>query len=118
MAVPGALTSLGARLPLIQFLRQIWVVDTVPSLPRRLGEGDFPMTEDARKAIDGIRKGNPIECSAESYRSEIRAAIILFALDCSDSNDTVRMRIALSEVNRLDKEHGYGPSAKSPDEGA
>jgi hypothetical protein len=24
------------------------------------------------------------------------------------------MRIALAEVNRLDKEHGYGPSAKSP----
>ena len=72
------------------------------------------MTEDARKAIDGIRKGNPIVCSAEAYRSEIRAAIILFALDCSDSKDTVRMRIALAEVNRLDNEHGYGPSAKSP----
>jgi hypothetical protein len=25
------------------------------------------------------------------------------------------MRIALAEVNRLDKEHGYGVSAKSPD---
>jgi len=72
------------------------------------------MTEDARKAIDCIRKGNPVECSAEEYRSEIRDAIILFALDCSDSNDTVRMRIALAEVNRLDKEHGYGPLAKSP----
>ena len=72
------------------------------------------MTEDARKAIDCIRKGNPVECSAEAYRSEIRDAIILFALDCSDSNDTVRMRIALAEVNRLDNEHGYGPSAKSP----
>jgi hypothetical protein len=72
------------------------------------------MTEDARKAIDCIRKGNPVECTAEAYRSEIRDAIILFALDCSDSNDTVRMRIALAEVNRLDKEHGYGPSAKSP----
>jgi hypothetical protein len=74
------------------------------------------MTEDARKAIDGIRKGNPIECSAEAYRSEIRDAIILFALDCSDSNDAVRMRIALAEVNRLDNKHGYGMSAKSPDE--
>ena len=73
------------------------------------------MTEDARKAIDCIRKGNPVECSAEAYRSEIRAAIILFALECSDSNDTVRMRIALAEVNRLDNEHGYGVSAKSPD---
>ena len=72
------------------------------------------MTEDARKAIDCIRKGNPVECSAEAYRSEIRDAIILFALECSDSNDTVRMRIALAEVNRLDNEHGYGPSAKSP----
>jgi len=74
------------------------------------------MTEDAREAIDGIRKGNPIECSAEAYRSEIRAAIIRFALDCADSNDAVRMRIALAEVNRLDNEHGYGASAKSPDE--
>jgi hypothetical protein len=72
------------------------------------------MTEDARKAIDCIRKGNPVECSAEAYRSEIRNAIILFALECSDSNDTVRMRIALAEVNRLDNEHGYGPSANSP----
>jgi hypothetical protein len=26
------------------------------------------------------------------------------------------MRIALAEVNRLDREHGFGPSAKSPDE--
>jgi hypothetical protein len=74
------------------------------------------MTEDARKAIAGIRKGDPIECSAEAYRSEIRAAIILFALDCADSNDVVRMRIALAEVNRLDNEHCYGVSAKSPDE--
>jgi hypothetical protein len=74
------------------------------------------MTQDARKAVDGLRKGNPIECSAEAYRSEIRDAIILFALDCADSNDTVRMRIALAEVNRLDNEHGYGVSAKSPDE--
>jgi hypothetical protein len=76
------------------------------------------MTEDARKAIDGIRNGNPIECSAEAYRSEIRAAIILFALDCADSNDTVHMRIALAEVIRLDKQHGYGPPAESPDKGA
>ena len=73
------------------------------------------MTQDALKAIDGLRKGNPIECSAEAYRSEIRDAIIRFALDCADSNDTVRMRIALAEVNRLDYEHGYGVSAKSPD---
>jgi len=76
------------------------------------------MTEDARKAIDGIRKGNPIECSPEAYRSEIRDALIRFALDCADSNDTVRMRVALAEVNRLDNEHGYGLSAKSPNDGA
>jgi hypothetical protein len=73
------------------------------------------MTQDALKAIDSLRKGNPIECSAEAYRSEIRDAIIRFALDCSDSNDTVRMRIALAEVTRLDNEHGYGSSAKSSD---
>jgi hypothetical protein len=72
------------------------------------------MTEDTHKAIDSIRKGNPIECSAEAYRSEIRDALVRFAFDCADSNDAVRMRIALSEVNRLDNEHGYGPSAKSP----
>jgi hypothetical protein len=103
------------RMALIQFLHQKWVVDTAPSLLRRSGEGDFPMTEDAHKAIDSIRKGNPIECSAEAYRSEIRDALVRFALDCADSNDRVRMRIVLSEVNRLDNEHGYGPSAKSPD---
>jgi hypothetical protein len=73
------------------------------------------MTEDVRKAIDRIRQGDSIECSAEDYRAEIRDAIILFALDCADSNDAVRMRIALAEVNRLDREHGYGLSAKSPD---
>ena len=73
------------------------------------------MTEDTRKAIDSIRKGNPIECSAETYRSEIRDAIIRFALACVDNNDMVRMRLALAEVNRLDKQHGYGPSAESPD---
>jgi hypothetical protein len=98
---------------LVQFSHQIRGVDTSPSLPRRLGEGDFPMTENARNLIDGIRKGDPIECSAEDYRSEIRAAIILYALDCADSNDGVRMRIALTEVNRLDKQHGCGPSTES-----
>jgi hypothetical protein len=67
------------------------------------------MIENARQVIDGIRKGHPIECSSEAYRSEIRAAIILFALDCADSNDAVQMRIALTEVNRLDKQHGFGP---------
>ena len=72
------------------------------------------MIENARQVIDGIRKGNPVECSAEAYRSEIRAAIILFALDCADSNDSVRMRIALTEVNRLDKQHGFGPSTEAP----
>ena len=76
------------------------------------------MTEEAHKAIACLREGSPIECSDDVYRLEIRAAIILFALDCSDSNDTVRMRIALAEVNRLDNEHGYGMSAKLPDEGA
>jgi len=72
------------------------------------------MTEDTRKAIDDIRKGNPIECSGEAYNSEIRDALIRFALECDDGNDTVRMRIALAEVNRLDKQHGYGPSTDSP----
>ncbi len=73
------------------------------------------MTEEVRKAIDRIRKGDPIECSAEEYRSEIRAAIVLFALNCADSDDAVRMRIALAEVNRLDKMHGYGTSTDSLD---
>jgi hypothetical protein len=73
------------------------------------------MTENARKAIDRIRKGDPIECSAEDYHAEIRDAIILFALDCADNDDALRMRIALAEVNRLDREHGFGPSAESPD---
>ena len=72
------------------------------------------MIENARKSIESIRKGNPIECSAEAYRSEIRDTIILFALDCADDNDAARMRIALAEVKRLDKEHGFGRSVKSP----
>ena len=76
------------------------------------------MTEVVRKAIDRIRRGNPIECSAETYRSEIRDAIIRFALTCVDNNDMVRMRIALAEVNRLDKMHDYRLSAESPDKGA
>src|SRR6266508_1389015 len=54
-------------------------------------------------------------CPAEEYRSEIRAAIVLFALNCADSDDAVRMRIALAEVNRLDKMHGYGTSTDSLD---
>ena len=73
------------------------------------------MIEEARKSIDSIRKGNPIECSAESYRSEIRDAIIRFASDCADSNDTIRMRLALAEVNRLDRQYVYAPLAESPD---
>jgi hypothetical protein len=73
------------------------------------------MTEYARNAIDLIRKGDPIECSAGAYHSEIRDAIIRFASDCADSNDLVRMRIALAEVSRMDNRHGYGPSAESPD---
>ena len=74
------------------------------------------MTEETRKAIDRIRRGNPIECSAEIYRSEIRDALVRFALVCVDNNDTARMRITLVEMNRLDKTHGYGPSAESPHE--
>jgi hypothetical protein len=74
------------------------------------------MTEAVRKAIDRIRRGNPIECSVETYRSEIRDALIRFALACVDNNDMARMRIALAEVNRLDKMHGFGLSAESTDE--
>jgi hypothetical protein len=72
------------------------------------------MIEDARKSIESIRKGNPIECSAEDYSSGIRAVIILFALDCANGNDEAHMRTALAEVKRLDKMHGIGRSAKSP----
>jgi hypothetical protein len=72
------------------------------------------MIEDARKSIESIRKGNPIECSAEDYYSGIRAVIILFALDCADGDDEVRMRTALAEVKRLDKMHGSRRSPKSP----
>jgi hypothetical protein len=73
------------------------------------------MTEDARKAVERIRRGYPIECSADDYRWKIRAAVILFALDCADSNDAVRMRVALAEVKRLDNIHGLGPSTESTD---
>ena len=73
------------------------------------------MTDETRKAIECIRKGNPIECSAESYRSEIRDALIRFASDCADSNDTIRMRLALAEVNRLDRQYVYGPLTESAD---
>ena len=76
------------------------------------------MLDEARKSIESIRKGDPIECSAEDYRSGIRAVIILFALDCADGNDVVRMRNALAEVKRLDKMHGIGRSAKSSGKGA
>jgi len=72
------------------------------------------MIEDARRSIESIRKGNPIECSADDYHSGIRAVIILFALDCADGNDEVRMRTALAEVKRLDKMHGFRQLAKSP----
>lgn len=72
------------------------------------------MIEHARKSIESIRKGNPIECSAEDYYSGLRAVIILFALDCADGKDEVRMRTALAEVKRLDKMHGFGRPAKSP----
>jgi len=73
------------------------------------------MTEAVRKAIYCIRRGNPIECSTETYRSEIRDALIRFVLACVDNNDMVLMRIALVEVNRLDNMHDCGPSAESPD---
>jgi hypothetical protein len=66
------------------------------------------MTEEARKAVERLRNGHPIECSADAYRSEIRDALIRFALDCVKNNDTGRMRIALAEVNRLDEQNGYG----------
>ena len=76
------------------------------------------MLDEARKSIESIRNGNPIECSAEDYRSGIRAVIILFALDCADGNDVVRMREALAEVKRLDKMHGLGRPAKVPSKAA
>ena len=68
------------------------------------------MTEEARKAVECIREGNPIECSTEAYRSEIRDALVRFALDCVKNNDTARVRVALAEVNRLDEQHGYDAS--------
>ena len=74
------------------------------------------MTEETRKAIDGVCKSDPIECSAEAYLSEIRGALISFAVVCIAHNDTIRMRIALAEINRLDKMHGYEVSMESPDE--
>jgi len=74
------------------------------------------MTEETRKAIDCISEGKTIECSAEAYRSDIREALVRFALACIDINDKVRMRTALAEVNRLDKKHGDGLSVESPDE--
>jgi hypothetical protein len=74
------------------------------------------MTEDARNAIARIREGNIVECSAEAYRSGIRNSIILFALDCADNEDDYRVRIALEEVNRLDKMHGYGESDEASGE--
>ena len=73
------------------------------------------MTEETRKAIDCICEGEPIECSAEAYGSEIRDALVRFALACLDINDRVRMRTALAEVNRLDRKHGSGPLAEYPD---
>jgi len=76
------------------------------------------MTEAVRETIDCIRRGNLIECSAETYRSEIRDALIRFALACVDNNDMVRMRITLTEVNRLDKMHEYGLPAESPEKDA
>jgi hypothetical protein len=63
------------------------------------------MTEAVREAIDRIRRGNLVECSAETYRLEIRDALIRFALACVENNDMVLIRIALAEVNRLDKMH-------------
>ena len=74
------------------------------------------MTEETRNAINRISEGEPIECSTDAYRSEIREALVRFALACLDINDRVRMRTALAEVNRLDKMHGYEPSAVSPDD--
>jgi len=65
------------------------------------------MTEETREAIERLRKGHLIECSADAYHSEIRDALILFALYCVKNNDTARMRVALAEVNRLDEQHGY-----------
>ena len=66
------------------------------------------MTEETRKAVERLRHGHLIECSADAYRSEIRDALIRLALDSAKNNDTARMRIALAEVNRLDEQHGYG----------
>jgi hypothetical protein len=73
------------------------------------------MTEETRKAIDRISIGDPIECSDEAYRAEIRDALVRFALACIDINDRVRLRTALAEINRLDKKHGDGLSAVVPD---
>jgi hypothetical protein len=74
-----------------------------------------PMSEETRNAIDRICKGDPIECSAEAYCSEIRDALVRFALVCVNNSDRDRMRFALAEVNRLDRKHGSGPPAEYPD---
>jgi hypothetical protein len=65
------------------------------------------MTEETRKAIDCICEGKPIDCSAEAYHSEIRDALVRFAIVCIAHNDMIRMQTALAEVNRLDRKYGY-----------
>jgi hypothetical protein len=65
------------------------------------------MTEETREAIYRVCNGKPIDCSPEAYHSEIRDALVRFALVCVTNNDKTRMRIALAEVNRLDKMHCY-----------
>lgn len=54
-------------------------------------------------AINAISEGDLITCSPEQYKRVIRNAVLTHASLWLDSGDMIKARIALSEIERLDK---------------
>jgi hypothetical protein len=57
------------------------------------------MTEETRKALERLRNGHPIECSAEDYRSEIPSVPI--SLETLSSNSLMSRAKEVFNVSRF-----------------
>lgn len=50
-----------------------------------------------------VRRGNPIDCTAEEYHNRVRRYLHEVAGTFIDYGDGIRAQIALSEIQRLDR---------------
>ncbi len=61
----------------------------------------------ASEAVDDVYRGKLVECSGKEYRDEIRRALQDQAGKWIDEGQDPYAWVALQEVKRLDKLHGF-----------